>query len=85
MNEHVDRLRRWAEGLAESAGGDPRDMPQWEAADALERAEAEAARYREALEWYLADDRRSVDCGILAKVQDRPAFYALNPPPDKRA
>jgi hypothetical protein len=46
MNEHVDRLRRWAEGLAESAGGDPRDMPQWGAADALERAEAVVAAAR---------------------------------------
>ena len=30
-----------------------------------------------ALEWYLADDERSVEAGIMESVEKRPAFLAL--------
>ena len=30
-----------------------------------------------ALEWYLADDERSVEAGIMENVEKRPAFHAV--------
>ena len=38
---------------------------------------AENARLRAALEWYLADDARMFENGILGSVDDRPAKGAL--------
>ena len=38
---------------------------------------AKAGEMRTALEWYLADDERSVEMGILESVDKRPAFALL--------
>ena len=44
----------------------------------LERAQAEAAAMREALEWYFKEDEKSVQDGILEDVSKRPAHKGLS-------
>ena len=50
---------------------------------ALNDALGENKKLRTALEWYLDDDRRSVFDGILEKVEDRPAYEALEADDDR--
>ena len=47
-------------------------------ADAEATAERRVTQLEEALRWYLEDDKRSVEQGILESVADRPALAALS-------
>ena len=50
-------------------------MSEW--CTRAEAAEARVVLLLEALEWYLEDDKRSVEQGILESIEDRPASAAL--------